>query len=390
MQWRAGILAAACGFVICRPAAGQKIGKPAPEVTFSNSSFSIESNNGKILVLVFWRSDDQRSIDAIPILNDVYEKLRSKGVVIMALTSEEKDTVQKAKKDLGIRYRTGWSGNWHQTYEVSSFPRAVLIDTVGTVVWKGNPSDDLELRIREQLIRTPTAGSNTAALRTRLSEAEQLSNPDDLGRAFLLAGNVAEVAEEESDIAKKAEKLKEQLEKSAADRLEEVRKALRSSDFEKAGELAAMLGVYFKSAQVGRDAKQEIDRIRADSKGKDAYNKAVKAARAVRQTDVAAAMEKSKQYHRAIEAYQEVVDKYSGAEAAKTAGDAIERIKNDPAVKRHLKSVRADEQADRWFDIGERFDRLDMAKEAKEYYEKVVTTHPDSRAAKRARAKLKG
>lgn len=394
MQLPARILIVCCLAAFCGAAGGQKIGRPAPEINAPDffgkgKSLSIDRYRGKILVLAFWRADHKPSDQAIEILGRIHSRLGNKGVVILAMTADSKQVAERVIKEKSIRFQTGSGRGVQETYEVSSIPRVYLIDTLGTVVWKGSPTDDLEARIREQMIRTPPAGSDAALLRKKFSEAEALAKSGDLGRAFLLAGNVAEVAAKDSSLAKRAAKLKESLEKSAQKRLDEVRSALRSRKFEQAGTLAAMLSVYFSATEVGGETKPEVDRIRADSKGKDAYNKAVKAARAVRQTDQAAATEQSKQYKRAVEIYQEVVDKYADTEGSKTAAAAIKRINSDSAVKRHIKAVRADQQADRWLDIGERFDRLDMPEQAKEYYQKVIKSHPDSRAAKRASEMLK-
>ena len=75
-------------------------------------------------------------------LNELRESYESKGLSILALTSEGAADTEKWVKDKGVTYpyaydKGGKLSNW---FGVSGIPHAVLLDSNGTVVWKGHPA----------------------------------------------------------------------------------------------------------------------------------------------------------------------------------------------------------------------------------------------------------
>lgn len=376
------------------PAAAQRVGKPAPEINAPNyfgdeEHISLAKLKNKIVVLVFFRTNDSASVDVLPPLQKIHKDYRRRGVEIIAFTPEtEREKVENLMKGKELTFRVIFGGNLHELYEAPAFPHAYLIDTGGIIVWRGHAGDGLEERIKAQMRKTPPAGSETAALRAKLQKAEQLQSRDDIGRAYTLAREVADLAEKDSEMAEKSKTLKEKLEKAAAETLTRARDLAKKEDFEKAGELLAMLSVRFEGTDVARDADAEVARLRGSGTVKTALRKAIENAKGEVHNDIAAQLESEKRYREAINAYKQTTENHVDTPAAKAAQAAIDRINSDASVQAELNKYRSEEEAERWLDLGERFVRVQLYDLAKVQFEKVIKTHPDSSAATKARKSL--
>ncbi len=372
---------------------GQAIGQPAPDLNVpdyfgTKDHISLDNYRGRILAILFWRDDD-RSLAALKKLNEINSQLENKGVAVLAMTTESRERAEKVIKDNELHYVVGYGPGLFDVFEVSSWPRVYLIDPQGILVWKGPPDDSLKNVIADQVERTPPAGLDAAVLQGRYDQAARLRDDKEIGRAYTIIRGVAEAAAEGSGLAKRAEALREELEKAAREQLDKVRQAVNGKKYEEAATLAAPLQVHFEGSDISRELNEQIDKIRADDDGKSKLSEASREARATRELDRAAGLENAKEYARALDAYRAVTETHAGTKAAEEADKAVERIKSDAAIKKQLAESQAEEEANRWLDIADRYVRLEMKEQAREYYERIVKEHPDSRAAKRARDRLR-
>lgn len=393
MRSAAGIATIAIVAFAGAAAFGQAIGQPAPDLNVpdyfgTKDHLSLDNYRGRILAILFWR-DDERSIAALKRLNEIDSQFEKQGVAVIAITTEGKERVEKVSKDNELHYVIGYGGGLFDLFEVSSWPRVYLVDPQGIVVWKGPADDALKAVIADQIERTPPAGLDAAVLQGRYDQAAKLRDDKEIGRAYTIIRGVAEAAAEGSGLAKRAEELKEELEKAAREQLDKVREAVNGKKFDEAAALAAPLEVHFESSDISRDLNEQIDKIRADDDGKSKLSDALREARAMRELDRAAGLENAKEYGRALDAYRAVTETHAGTKAAEEADKAVQRIKTDAAIKKQLAESQAEDEANRWLDIADRYVRLEMKEQAREFYERIVKEHPDSRAAKRARDRLR-
>lgn len=342
---------------------------------------------GKIVVLEFWRTDDHACLESISILNDLHRKYHKKGVVVLGLSSEGKDAVQKVAEEKKIEFTYGYGGAIHEIYEVTSFPQVFLIDPRGTIAWRGRPSDELDERVSDLMARTPPVGANAAAIRKRLEAAERAHQAGDLGRAAGMAREVA--AADDEALQKKGHELLSKIEESGRKKLGNARGIVNEDKLDEACARLAELIVAFEGSDLGREASEESEKFKSElPKSKDVFPKAISQARGALRNQQARDMEDEKDFEAALAAYQEVVDKYGGTESAKAAQEAIDRVNTDPAAQASMKDKRAHAQAQRWLEIGDRYARVDMNDQAREQYERVIKTHPGSPSAERARKRL--
>ncbi|MBI5865920.1 MAG: hypothetical protein HZB38_15735, partial [Planctomycetes bacterium] len=86
--------------------------------------------------------------------------------------------------------------------------------------------------------------------------------------------------------------------------------------------------------------------------------------------------------------YKQVMDKYKETPAAKDAEAAVEKIRTDKKLKQTIEKERAADEARRWLDLGERFEKAEMPELAREQYEKVIKQHAKTEFAKTAKERL--
>ncbi len=396
MRTALGIATLACLGLMCGSAMAQHVGDPAPDFEIKDTDRSkdkdeehrLSTYEGRIVLLFFWRSTSSRSLDMIPTLNEIHREYRPRGVMIIAATPEEKKVVEEVAKEKQVEFFIGY-GDAHRLYQVPSLPYAYLIDPDMKVAWRGNPEKNLEDRLVELMRRSPPACADLAAEQSRLRKAEQLHEQRDYGRAYTIATKLADLEEENAELAEKAHTLMEKLEQAAEKWLEEAKEAQRAGDYETACRIVSVISVRFETTDVAHAAEDEIARLRAERKSKEMIRAERKKAEAEVALDEAADFEADRRYLKALDTYEEVVKKFKDSEAAKQAQAAIERITTDSAIQQHVKKWREVGRAERWLGLGDRFAEVEMYGLAREYYEKVISEHATSQAATKAKKRLK-
>lgn len=371
-----------------------KIDEPAPPIkaaSFMNidGDVSLERFKNRIVVLFFFRTDDSPSMDeAVPLLNRLHKEMGSQGVVIIGLTPEKKEKAESIIKGKQIKFAVGFEAKYDETYKPPGPPYVYLITPTSKVANRFHAGDDLEGKLKTQLRQTPPEGADTKSLQNRLRRARQALNDKQIGKAHTLAKDVSTLVEKESSLGRRVADLMEKIDEAAQKWLEEAKASAKAKDHDKAVQILAELSVRFEGTKIGGDADDEIGRLLADREVKPKVKKAKDNAKGELLNDQAADSEASKRYLEALKDYRAVTEKYSNTEAAKTAEDAIERINSDPSAQQIIANLRADEQADRWLDIADRFAKVEMHGQAREYYQRIVEVYPTARATAKARERL--
>ncbi|MFO0836990.1 MAG: redoxin domain-containing protein [Phycisphaerae bacterium] len=372
-------------------AAGQSLGSTAPSFemtdTLNAEKITLEKFRGRIVVIVFWRTTDSGAMDLVPMLNTIHKSLSRSGVVVIAVTPEEKSKAESIIKGKEATFMCGFGGDVHEKYKVEAYPRAYLIDTHGTIVWRGHPNDGLEDRVKEQLNKTPTAVSGSGALRGRYEQAQKFFDEREYGRAYTIAKWLVDVAGDDS-IGERARDLVKSCEEKADSWLNEGREKVKDEP-ENAARIIAEISVRFEGVEIGRKADDEVAKLRGEAKTKNIIRKAIDNVRGEMRNAEAADQASLKQYLEAIEIYRDVTEKYKDTPAAAAAQKSMDDIRNDPKTQQFISAARANDQADRWLDIGNRYAKIELYDLAREEYEKILKEHPRSIAATKAKEALK-
>lgn len=371
-----------------------RLGKPVPDfkiedVSGGQPTFELSKMKGKIVVLMFWRTTDSASIEAIPVLNDIYKDMSRSGVYVLAISPEEREVVEPVATGKGMQFPYAFkAGELVKNFDISSYPNVFIIDTTGNLAWRGHPADDLKERIKTQRTRTPPIGGESKTLSNKLKRAESLVAKQDVGRAYTLVKSVKDVVESGSALSEQAKAMMDTLEEAAKKVLEDIRQEIRSGKYEDACRRLAELSVRFSGLEVGRLADEEVAKLRADVKTKNIMKKAIDNARGELRNDEAEELAASSQYLEAVDIYRDVTEKYADTDAAGVAQKAMEHINSDPGIQQKMKAARDNEEAERWLDLADRFVKCELREQAKATYEKIVATHPKTLAASRAKKKL--
>ncbi|MES2598368.1 MAG: TlpA disulfide reductase family protein [Verrucomicrobiota bacterium] len=108
------------------------------KVRFSGKSPELK---GKPYILEFWATWCPPCRQSIPHLNEVYKKYKGKGLEIIGVTDEDKQTVRTFEKTTPIEYTVGFDPykKVNEDFGIQSIPHALLVDSTGKIVWEGHP-----------------------------------------------------------------------------------------------------------------------------------------------------------------------------------------------------------------------------------------------------------
>jgi tetratricopeptide (TPR) repeat protein len=385
-------------------ALAQKIGDPAPDIEFKEgdrgsgeSRFNVGEYRGRIILMFFYRSTDPVSLDAMSIISGVINDYAGRGVVVHAITPEKQEQAEGPMKAKGFEPPHRFYGQaFQEIYEITSYPYIILVDPQGIIAWKGHPFHDLEGVLKEQIRRTPPIGAREEALQRMMKRAEEFHSQGECGKAITVVLTVMRVTEKGGNMHEQANSLREKLLESAKKWLEEAREAKRAGDNKKACRIVAEVSVRFETdktegaeKELAAEAATEVGRLRSEMATKEMMDNELNNSRGELKNAEALDMEEVQDYPEAIRIYRKVVEDYKDTPAAKAAKEAIDRLTGDPKIKSFIDDRRKDEQADRWYDIADRYLRAKMEEQAKETLEKIVRERPRSPAATKAKEALK-
>lgn len=125
------------------------IGKPAPRLRFrlvdSNEPRTLRDYQGKVVVLNLWATWCPPCLDELPELNRLQETYGPKGVVVVTISDERRNTIQRFERvQLPLKTVSGYlppDRKWPSPYDrvLQSRPTSFVIDRKGIIqnTWSG-------------------------------------------------------------------------------------------------------------------------------------------------------------------------------------------------------------------------------------------------------------
>jgi peroxiredoxin len=380
-------------------------GEPLPELAAAgwanyDGTPRLQHFRGRIVVLFFFRTDDA-SADSIPTVSDAYKSFSRLGVTFVGLTPQKKEQAESAVKGKEIKFIVGYGVDTEGRYQVSSYPKIYLLDTAGRLVQRFHPGEELEEQIRAQLAKTPPAGADAEGLARRLEQSKTALKDEQYGQAYTAARDVSKLAERDSSNAKAAVELMKKIEDAARKWLEEAKtsakaaadpaakdEAAKEAKYDKACRILAEISVRFAGTDLAKQADDEIGRLMGDARLKPRLRTALNNAKGELLNEQAGVDEAGGRYLEAFKLYRSVTEEYPDTDAAKTADQALDRLRSDAKIQESVKTLRADEEATRWLDLGDRFAKLEMFGKARDYYQRIIDLHGGTPAAPKAKERL--
>lgn len=121
---------------------------PALDLQFLSARPAME---GRPVLLEFWATWCGPCRQMIPHLNEIADRNRSRGLVVIGVSNEDESVVRPFMASSGQRYTIALDpgGKLFRDFQVRGIPHAVLADKTGRVVWSGHPA-----RLTDEIIAT--------------------------------------------------------------------------------------------------------------------------------------------------------------------------------------------------------------------------------------------
>jgi len=132
-----------------RSMAGETLPAPTVEFLTTTPNFS-----GKPLIIEFWATWCPPCRKSIPHLNELYNKYKDQGLVIIGITKEKKKVVSDFLTGIPMDYFPALDpeGKYSGQFKVTGIPHALLVDKAGKVVWEGHPMQ-LNAKLIESVLK---------------------------------------------------------------------------------------------------------------------------------------------------------------------------------------------------------------------------------------------
>jgi len=137
------------------------LGSTAPDFEFllsnGNQRRLKEFHNGKLHVLYFWDATCSHCQKTTPILKEFYAKYRSKGIEVIAITTESELTEWNAYiRNNELNWVNGYDNRFNQEtfrhyYYIPTTPLVMLLDGKGVILAKSISIEDLDHIVSERL-----------------------------------------------------------------------------------------------------------------------------------------------------------------------------------------------------------------------------------------------
>jgi cytochrome c biogenesis protein CcmG/thiol:disulfide interchange protein DsbE len=128
------------GVSLSRVGQTQPTSGPAPDFTlrtFEGDAFSLADQRGKVVIINFWASWCEPCRDEAPILQDVWERYRDRGVAMVgvAYLDVERDSLAYIE-EFGLTYPHGLDVGKaiSDQYKIQGVPETFIVDQEGNIV----------------------------------------------------------------------------------------------------------------------------------------------------------------------------------------------------------------------------------------------------------------
>lgn len=250
----------------CSPLLAQKIGEPAPDLTWTAAhnfgdipSKSLSELRGSVVLLDFISVRQPIPREEFAKLTNLHNERVAKGLVVITVTSEAAEDVAKWVKKGEVKRPVAVGFN--KDYDLNGVPDAFLIDKDGKLLWHGHTYDLDKKRIDDALV-----GAKPAIVLPGLEDAQALRRSLAYGATYkkckqlLEGGGLAEATQEQ------AKDWMQTYEKFVADALAAADAAEKAKDVYAQWFALQPVADWYQGVPGADGAKTKFDALVADKK----------------------------------------------------------------------------------------------------------------------------
>jgi hypothetical protein len=250
------------------PLPAQKIGEPAPELTWTAThnfgdipNKKLSDLRGSVVLLDFISVRQPIPREEFTKLTTLFNDRVAKGLVVITITSEAAEDVAKWVKKGEVKRPVAVGFN--KDYDLNGIPDAFLIDKDGKLLWHGHTYDIDRKQIDDALV-----GAKPAIALPGLEEAQTLRRSLDFGatwrktKQLLEAGGLSDAAQEQ------AKDWMQTYEKFVQDSLTAADTAEKAKDVYAQWVALQPVADWYQGVPGAEGAKTKFDALVADPKNK--------------------------------------------------------------------------------------------------------------------------
>ncbi len=302
-----------------------------PGVTLGHT-VSLRRLRGKVVLIEFFQCGDSPSLKVVPELISLYEEMKDNGVVMVGLTEDPPEKVEKYLKKYKKPYPIGSGSRTIDRY-TPKMPWFMVLDPDNQITGYNHDLAEVKKALEGTLQKTPP-------------------KPD---------SEMAVVFEEEA-----AEKLKE------ADKLY---KAKRLSD---AWDAYCAIAEDYPNVASGKKARSQATKTKIEiDEGT--------ASLSLKRADDALS---KKKYDAATKEYTRIVDKWPDTPSGKKAQAHLDKLQKDPSLSKEVQETAAAKKCKGWLQTARGLAKNDRVDEARKYYKRIIDEFPNTSFAETARIEM--
>lgn len=335
-----GVVAFSLAALLAAPASAQvSVGekmKPLKVGNLHNNEFEVELDDleGHIVIAEFWATWCGPCVASIPHLNEIHEKYKDKGVLLVGISDEPDNVVAPFVKQKSMKYLVASGGKeTHQAYGVNAIPHSVLIDPTGTVRWIGHPRNGLDRELEKLIASNPPTrllgGGPDHNEKVFASIETSLLKGDNQGAVKMLRRVDLKSLDAREGHRARYDGIVNRLTPLAQADFDRGMAAARAKNYGDALATFKRVSVEFKGLPIADRAAAELKRLEADPEVLASKRNEALEGRADNMLKRAKAQADAGEHVMAYKRLKHIVEQFPGTAAAKEAADLVKAYEAD-------------------------------------------------------------
>jgi tetratricopeptide (TPR) repeat protein len=384
--------------------ADPKVGSYAPDLDAKDwlntdgQALSLVECRGMAVMLFCWSAGQSGSDTMLPLMTRISNSAygRTAGVFLIGVTDAERKRVeemtQKEKAFFPIALE---AKKTFDDYELTSFPRVVILDAAGKVAWSGAPGDGgsaLVEQIRKvlgDLPPTKTHPEEAARALAYLKQARQALRQDKYREAYQAATSAFGHALRGDTLKSRCQEMLDLIEALGRDKLAQAESDLAQKKYEDAVGLLVELRREFRGVDVARIATK---RLAALGKKRAEIAQIIQQQENAGQAEsvLATALEqlRDRKFGSACEKLEQIVEDYASTDTATKARTVLQRIQKNERIMRYVRDYKAARPCRTLLSQGEMYEHTGQMSKARELYREILEKYADTTFAGEAARRL--